>query len=625
MSACAPAPRRALAALGAALLLAASLPAPAQSDSATGLSGSVSLGLRSVDTEGADSKYREDINLDSGVRLLDLALRYRPAEGGGPVDYLDVSASHLGGDPFESVQVEARRYGAWRLSLDRRRSEYFYDDTILPAALASIQGSTGGDFHRFDFERVRESATLDVTVSPATEVSLGLERQRRTGDSETTLDIQRDEFELERPIDESTDRVSLGLRHAFERVSLIFTEERGDFENASELFLPGASPGQNTTDPAELFFFRFDQSYDLKSSGRTLRVLAEATDALDIRALWRQEDADMRMRASESASGIDFAGLPFSTALTGPADVSRDSEVAGLDLGYRIGPSTRLTAAARRNRLDQTGRSNLGTDQGDSDWLIETDGLELGAEHAIGEDLLIAGGWSAESRDATYMRSLNAAATGRLEQTERDGFFLRLRYDLASGAELSAAIEDNSIDDPFTLASPTESRRYKASYRQSWNNGLSLTGSFRRTDVTNDRSGWAADTREASVRLGYRGEALEASASYTAIDLDREIDQLVTSGARQDLFAIAYAADTGFADVFVRRPIDEGLAIGGSIRRYENSGSFPLERDDWRVFVEYELRSDIALDLSYRSIDYTEDGFDDYEADILELGLRTHW
>src|SRR5690606_195843 len=142
--------------------------------------------------------------------------------------------------------------GAYHFRLDRRRSEYFYDDTILPAAPASVSGSTGGDFHTLDFARIRSRASLDVDVTPATPVSLGLERQTRTGDSSTTLSLERDEFDVEKPLDESLNALSFGVRHAWKRVTMIVDEQARDFENTSELFLPGASPGRNGADAAEL-------------------------------------------------------------------------------------------------------------------------------------------------------------------------------------------------------------------------------------------------------------------------------------------------------------------------------------------------------------------------------------
>jgi hypothetical protein len=65
---------------------------------------------------------------------------------------------------------------------------------------------------------------------------------------------------------------------------------------------------------------------------------------------------------------------------------------------------------------------------------------------------------------------------------------------LANGLELTASVEDDSIDDPFTLASPTSSTRYKATARWRWSNGLSLAANYRNTDVDNDVSDWLADT-----------------------------------------------------------------------------------------------------------------------------------
>jgi hypothetical protein len=47
-------------------------PGLAQPANESPFSGSVSLGTRSVDVAGAITKYREDLNLEDGVRLFDL-------------------------------------------------------------------------------------------------------------------------------------------------------------------------------------------------------------------------------------------------------------------------------------------------------------------------------------------------------------------------------------------------------------------------------------------------------------------------------------------------------------------------------------------------------------------------
>lgn len=375
-------------------------PTPAAAPTATGvqpggagvLTGSASLGVRSVDLAGSEAKYREDVNLDDGVRLFGVHLRYVPRVGETPVDRLELDADQLGGDPFESIHLGVRKYGAYHLRLDRRRSEYFYDDTVPPVALASLSGSTGGDFHRFDFERIRSTAALDINVTPATQVSLGLERQTRTGDSTTTLSLERDEFDLRKPLDESLNALTVGVRHAWSRVTLIFDEQLRNFENTSEWFLPGVSAGRNSADLSQLQFLMFDQSYDYGSRSHSVQLLTEPTDRLDVTVGWRLENLDLDLDGSEQITGSTFAGAPFATSRGGPGAVGRDIEIVDLDVGFALTERVRLIGGARRSTLEQDGELAMGSALGASVWNVATDGFEVGAEVAIASTVVVAAG-----------------------------------------------------------------------------------------------------------------------------------------------------------------------------------------------------------------------------------------
>jgi hypothetical protein len=599
--------------------------ATAQSTSTPALSGSASLGVRSVDVSGTETKYKEDINLDDGVRLLGVELRYEPSTSDARVDRLELDAAGLGGDPFETIHFGVRKYGAYDLRLDRRRSQYFYEDTILPAALASVTGSTGGDFHHFDFERLRDTAALDIDVSQATRLSFGLERQTRLGTSTTSQGIERDEFELEKPLDESLNALNVGLRHSWDRVTLVLDERLGDFVNTSELFLPGASPGQNTADTAELQFFMLDQSYDYQSRSHSVRVMADPTAALDLTFGWRREDVDLDMQATESSAGTTFAGLPFTTALDGPAAVSRDLEVADAEIGYLLNDRFRLIGGVRRSTLDQHGDVTFGSSLGSGTWDIATDGYEAGVEIALTARMTLGTGWSSEARTTLSRWTLDATEQLEREETKRDGFFARFALKTEGGLEVTASVEDNSIDDPFALASPSASRRYRAGLRRRWDSGWSVSAGYRRTDVDNDLAGWAADTEQADLRLGFKADRLDLSTGYTSIDASRGVDQLVVGGTRTDLFRIAYQADSALTDFSARWRPGARVAVGGELRAYDNRGSFRLARDDRRVFVTTVVASEYSLEVAYREIDYTEDAFDAYDAGILELALRLKW
>ena len=610
----------------AAAYFAAISPGLAQPASDSPLTGSVSLGTRSVEVGGAVTKYREDINLDDGVRLFDLTLRYAPPrDAESIVDRVDLNASNLGGDPYESVSMSVRKYGAYNLKLDHRRSEYFYEDTLVPSELASIDSVTGGDFHHFNFERVRDTASLDLDLSPDTKLSFGLERQTRVGDSTTTLDIQRDEFELDRPIDESLNSFTAGIQHSWDNVTIVFQEEVKEFENTNEIFLPGASVGTNPLDPAELQLYSLDQSYDFNSRAHLIRVLANPTPRLQLRAALRREDLDLDMNTSELSEGNTFTGVPFTTDVSGAAMIGRDLDFDEIDVKFNLSDRIRLVGGVRSSSLDQRGSLSFGPDRGAGSWDIDTEGFEIGGEFAVRANLVISVGVSNEERDSKGSHALSGQQTMDRVITDRDGFFARVLYETEGGLELSGSIEENSVDNPFALASATDNRRYKVSIRHRWDNGFSLTGSHRRTDVENGNTGWAVDTEQTSVRVAYRDARLLVSGGYTSIDTARSIDQLVTAGFRQDSFAIRYLADSSFVDTSARWIISDSLSIGGEIRRYENGGSFALDRDDLRAFAGIRLTDDYTLELAYREIDYLEDVFDDYDADILELAVRLNW
>jgi hypothetical protein len=619
------APRRIPCSTLATLLVCAATPALAQND-APAVTGSVSVGTRSVDVDGALTKFREDINLDAGVRLFDASLHYQPNERGAGIDRLDLDATGLGGDPFESIHLGVRKYGAFDLKLDRRRSAYFYEDTILPAALASVTGSTGGDFHHFDFERVRDSAALDIDLSPATQLSFGLEHQTRVGDSTTTLDLQRDEFELDKPLDESLNGLTVGLRHSWDHITLVIDEQLHDFKNTSELILPGASLGSNTTDPAELQFFMADQSYDYSSHSHAVRLMARPTAKLDVNGGWRTESLDLDMQANESSAGTAFDGTPFTSTLAGPAAVGRDITVADFNFGYSVGDRVRVVGSARLSSLSQDGGITYGPDVGAGSWDIDTDGWEAGFEYAVSSTILVSAGWSSEKRtdDRSWVLDTTSSVdTG--EQTTRDGYFARLLVRMTGGVELTASIEDNDINDPFALASPSASRRYKVGVKRRWDNGISINGSYRKTDVENDAAGWLADTKQADARVLYQHDRLQVSAGYSQIRVDRSITQLVTAGTVQAVFPIDYSADSTLKDASTRWRINDRYTLGGELRAYDNAGSFDLSRDDRRAFLDVGLGKTYVLRVAYRNLDYKEDAYDNYDARLLEVALRVRW
>jgi len=328
---------------------------------------------------------------------------------------------------------------------------------------------------------------------------------------------------------------------------------------------------------------------------------------------------------AERSAGTTFAGAPFATALAGPTAVDRRIEVGELDVGFAVTQRVRVVGSARRSTLEQSGDTAFGASSGTSAWNLATDGVEAGVEVAVSGAVTVAAGWSTERRDADYDWTLDASAAARRGSTERDGYWARLVVATTGGWQVTASVEDNSIDAPFALASATASRRYRVGARRRWTNGLSLSANYRNTDVENDESGWLADTEQADLRVLYNRSRLQVSGGYTRIDLARSIDQLVMAGSRPVPYTIDYATDAMLRDASVRREINSRFTVGGDARTYDAHGSVRIARDDVRAYGEIALGRTYALQIAYRDIDYTEDAFDAYDARLLELALRLKW
>jgi hypothetical protein len=196
------------------------------------------------------------------------------------------------------------------------------------------------------------------------------------------------------------------------------------------------------------------------------------------------------------------------------------------------------------------------------------------------------------------------------------------------GLDLYFSAEDHGLDDPFTLASPTDSTRYRFRARYRWDGGWGLVGGYRYTDVQNDNSGWESDTKQMDLRVTYAGDRLSASAGYSNVDVSRSIVQFVTGDTlpfRRDRFDIDYGADADFLDAAVTWRLDPRWSVGGSFRVYENDGSFDVSRDDARAFVRLETGDGYLVGLEYRYVDFEEADLEAFDADIVEISIGRRW
>lgn len=625
---------------GAAVLLAAPQMtrgeevAESQVESQLGLSresftGSFQLGVRGVDVEGRDEKYREDFNLQDGPRLFNLNFEFVPSRELRPaLDRVEFGLGNLGGDPFETLRLSVEKYGRYHLEYDRRKSSYFYEDIILPPALGSAALANAGDFHTFDFDRVRDTASLEVRLNKAAKLDLGFDRFTKRGHSSTTMDIERDEFEFDKPIDESMNEYHAGVEYVWKKATLVLEERVRDYENLVEIFLPGKSLGEDPEDETVLDFFFLDQPYDFTSLQHTLRLVLQPSRKVILRASGSLQNTDLDVAAAERSQGIDYEGTNFTTDLDGEGRIDRDLELFDLDLTYLINDRVALLAGARRHALDQQGDLLLGAGINASTWDMETTSTDLGLQVSVSPTLTLSGGARLETRDVDFSWLEPEEADRRVEKTENAGYFANLGWRPSRSFRLTGEFESSSVDDPFTLASPTRRQRYRVRGQYGAGEGFSVSGSVLHHDFDNVNSGWEAHYDQFVLRLGYRSGALAASVGYSLVELHRDVDQVVeTANGSQMPFAIFYEAETDVLDGHLLWSFHPRWKLGTSLKMYDNQGSFAVRRDNVHVWLEVLLGRAYIAHFGYRVIEFDESraDFDDYEADIVEISLGYRW
>ena len=587
--------------------------------------GEIAIGYRDASVSGSRAKYDEDINLDDGARLFDLQLSMRPeGESAMTPDLVTVDARNLGGDPFEQLRFDVRKYGHYALRAHRRRSAWFHDDILVLPEDASIEGSTGGDFHRYDIERVHDDVSLTIDPTDRMQFNVGFVRQRKTGESTTTLDISRDEFELDSPIDETLETWQIGARYRWPSLRVSLEERIRDYESLGERFLPGFSLGQNSEDLTSVDFYFLDEPYRFRSYEHTATLDFDPGGRFSATARLLAGDLDLDTDIEERSGGTDFMGNPFTTDITGGGSIERESTALSLDMSYALTDRVDAVVGLHRRTLDQMGDIGFGLAEGGSSrWDIENEAYDLGIAFTPRDDLTLAGGWRREQRDLQFQDTQTGAdPIGEADRTDADRFYATFDYRPTPTFGLSLSLNDRQIDDPFSLATPADSRRVRARARWKLDNGLSAVLSHLRVTSDNDVAQWSHDSSQTSLRIAYSTEKLLVSAGATRADSDRDFTRLVTGGSRQDLFNVAYEADTSYDDVQFRWSARERVDLGASARRYDNDGSFPVQREDVRLFISLGIADGYVLDLSWRDVDYKEDSIESYDATLIETALR---
>ena len=614
-------------------------PALSAQDKDKNFSGSLSFGYRAVDTNEnvpGYNKYKEQINLASGVRLFNLSLTYMASEGLKKYfDRIDLNVVNLGGDPFESFSLNIQKFGTYKFRFDRRKSDYFYAD------MQTIAGGAYYDARRLDYTRIHDSGEFNVTLTSNVNLFLNFDRYTKEGQNTTAYLSNQSDYMLDQPVSEKMTETGFGLDVHVPRYSLLFEQRYQKYNSDNTTYLPAFADSPEGV--ADLDSFLQNLPYEFKTTASTFRFSARPFDNLLRKGSARLSTQKTSLSYNEQAVGVDYLSAGYQYQLAGQGSFNRKMELYDLDLSYLIFSKLAVVGAFRYDTFDQTGSFMLTGVTSLQDFGFKTRGIEAGLQYEFTPRFVLTLGYRNEQRKLSNLETAEGA-----DQTTHNGFFGNLKWDLKN-LHVTADYQHGRNENPFTLISPTSFDRFRTTAR--WQlSKFNLSASYLMTRVKSDVPGglnflinygddnyndlWKSSNDQINLRLGYHGDKLNFSLGYAYIHAKQDSTRLVSypaswAGAPGTFsWVIAYLGNSTLLDATASWTLSPDWKVGLYASSYENSGFWPIDRTMLRAYVEYLLSGGFAAQIAYRYAHFTESlsgGANNYNANIVEFSFGYRW
>jgi len=587
------------------------------------LYGKLLFGYRFVDTNGTVERYKQDINLDDGLRLFNFNLQIVPNETFKNLfDRIDINMYNFGGDPYETFRLAIQKSGRYKFQYDRKKATYFYAD----------QHEVGGHLlnpFSFDFDRTMDNIFFKLLINKNVDLYVNFDRYNKKGDSVITLDINRIEFEFDKPIQEDYKQMSLGVDFHMQNFSFVLEEKVMDYENTNSLFLPGyADGGTGARYPSALNLLILDQPYDLKTYTHTFKATARPFDRLLIKGYAQISNQDMDLTYSEEADGINYLGKFFMYGSSGKGSFERNIQMYDFDVTYLLFDRLALVGAFRFQDFEQEGYLTIDGERQDAKLNYDNRALEGGLQYQFSTRMTLTTGYRNE------IRELDGTETVTYEdQTTRNGLFGNIKWDITQAFKITADYQFGTYDEPYTLISPTSFHRFRFTAKVRWE-AFNFSGSYlwnkSESEVYDDL--WNSTKNQLSLRAGYHGKKVQIFGGYSLIDVEHKGDRIVAyppswTGAGTFLWEIFYEGKSNLLDASVSADLANNWRVGGYTNIYWNRGFWEIDRFTFKGYVEYTFSNGFIAQFGYRYVDFEESlsGFNDYSASIFEISFGYRW
>lgn len=315
----------------------AASPVPAGESS---VSGSVDFGYRWVNFSGGNFQtYRSIVNLGEGMKLFGADLTVQDPKR-RLFDRLDVRANNWGGDPYNTINVTARKMGVYDFRAGYRNIIYY---NFLPS-FADPTASLGIFLNQRSYDIHRRMSEFQLDLRPGKSIIpyLAYDRNGNSGRGITTFVSQSDEFPVSNRVSDSLDNYRGGLRFEMKRWHATLEQGGTVLKDNQSVFTADRNLGNVTGTflGQQLLLTNLQQAYGVRGHSIYSKLLASASPASWVNLygqfLYSQPQNDIRYSQNNTGNFAMLNPLLFFTAqqdlFTGVAKMPHTSATAGAEL-----------------------------------------------------------------------------------------------------------------------------------------------------------------------------------------------------------------------------------------------------------------------------------------------------
>ncbi len=631
-------------------LLAAGIPARAQEPAAEIPSPveekkwtfSLEAGNRWVkDVNGNFDVYRSVVNLGEGPRLFNAQAHYENP-GGKYADRVDVTAYSWGGDPYNTVYLNADKRGVYSLDFNYRNVAYF--NSLPSFANPFLDEGVLMSQRTFDIERRQADAELRLLPNNKVSPFVAYTFADGLGRGVTTFVSDGNEFPVASDLDDSMNSVRGGVRLNFSRFN--FTLEQGytSFDDEQRISTADRNSGNRRVPlfGRDLVLEQLLQTYRADGSGAFSRAVVQGQpwSALNFTGQFLYSQPSIDVDYSHEAMGDLFllqTVSPYNSVLERSVGDATRPRTSG-NWSTEIRPHARVRiiqsfltdrfhvagGSLREQTFDTTPEAQL-EQLNNSLLVLNYNQHQLDVIFDVNRMLSVRGGHRYVWGDATPPQS--SLQLGPPEGEIRRHVGLAGAH-LKAGSRLSFNVdfEASPGDRTFFRRGLMDYRKAKARARYQLASTLMLSGSFAILDNENTDPGVDYDfqSRQTSVSLSWvpANSRVQILADYTRATLRSDIPIAVPPF--YDVRSSSYRDEGHHGGVYADVNVGHGVLIGLGGSFSVISGSQPTRYYQPQGRLAVPLHNKVWWTSEWRWYGFTERTLSDenFHTHIFSTGFR---